>query len=143
MAFARAFANGVALPNGKVFITGGQARPVPFSDATAVLTPELFDPATGKFTSLNPMAIPRTYHSWALLMPDATVYNGGGGLCGSCTTNHFDAEVYSPSYLFNTDGSLATRPVITAISATSVTVGSQLTITTNSAVSSFALIRYA
>ena len=70
MQYARAFANGVVLPNGKVFITGGQARPVPFSDATAVFTPELFDPATGKFTTLNPMAIPRTYHSWALLMPD-------------------------------------------------------------------------
>ena len=97
MAFARAFANGVVLPNGKVFITGGQARPVPFSDATAVLTPELYDPATGRFTQLNPMAIPRVYHSWALLMPDATVYNGGGGLCGTCSTNHFDLEyVYRP-----------------------------------------------
>lgn len=75
MQYARAFANGVVLPNGKVFITGGQARPVPFSDATAVFAPELFDPATGKFTTLNPMAIPRTYHSWALLMPDGKSFH--------------------------------------------------------------------
>ena len=142
MQYARSFANGVVLPNGKVFITGGQARPVPFSDNTAVLAPELFDPATGKFTTLNPMAIPRTYHSWALLMPDATVYNGGGGLCGTCTTNHFDAEVYSPSYLFNSDGTFATRPKINTFSATTIAVGSKLTVTTDSAVTSFSLIRY-
>ncbi|KAL8794000.1 MAG: hypothetical protein Q9195_003406 [Heterodermia aff. obscurata] len=142
MQYARSFANGVVLPNGKVFISGGQARPVPFSDNTAVLAPELFDPATGKFTTLNPMAIPRTYHSWALLMPDATVYNGGGGLCGTCTTNHFDAEVYSPSYLFNSDGTLATRPKINTVSATAITLGSKLTVTTSSAVTSFSLIRY-
>ena len=143
MAFARAFGNGVVLPDGKVFIVGGQARPVPFSDATAVFAPELFDPATGRFTTLNSMAIPRTYHSWALLMPDATVYSGGGGLCGTCTTNHFDAEVYSPSYLFKADGTLAARPVINTLSATTVVVGSQITVTTNSAVTRFSLIRYA
>jgi galactose oxidase len=34
---ARSFATGIALPNGKVMAIGGQARPVPFSDATAAL----------------------------------------------------------------------------------------------------------
>ena len=92
--------------------------------------------------TLNAMAIPRNYHSWALLMPDATVYNGGGGLCGTCTTNHFDAEVYSPPYLFNPDGTLATRPQISSVSATTVTIGAKITVETKSAVTSFSLIRY-
>ena len=76
-------------------------------------------------------------------MPDATISSGGGGLCGTCTTNHFDAEVYSPSYLFKADGTLAARPVINTLSATTVVVGSQITVTTNSAVTRFSLIRYA
>ena len=142
MTYARSFANAVVLPDGKVFITGGQAYAVPFTDTTSVQYPELWDPATSKFTVMNPMAIPRTYHSIALLMPDATVINGGGGLCGTCTTNHFDAEVFSPPYLFNADGSRATRPVITSVSAKTVVVGGSITATTNSAVTSFSLIRY-
>ena len=77
-----------------------------------------------------------------LTLRTATVYNGGGGLCGSCATNHFDAEVYSPSYLFKADGTPATRPKINTVSATSITVGSKITVTTDSAVTSFSLIRY-
>lgn len=39
---------------------------------------------------------------------------GGGGLCGGgCAVNHLDAEMYSPGYLFNADGSPAPRPTIT------------------------------
>jgi galactose oxidase len=40
MSFKRSFAFGVALPNGKVMVTGGQPVPVPFTDTDAVLTPE-------------------------------------------------------------------------------------------------------
>ncbi|KAL8757549.1 MAG: hypothetical protein Q9184_004178, partial [Pyrenodesmia sp. 2 TL-2023] len=112
MANRRAFHNSVVLPDGKVLVLGGQAYPIPFSDNTAILTPELFNPVTSSFTSGNPMTVPRTYHSWALLLPDATVISGGGGLCGACATNHPNAQIYTPAYLFNADGSKATRPVI-------------------------------
>ena len=142
MKYARAFANSVVLPDGKVFITGGQSYAVPFSDDTATLYPELWDPATSSFTTLNPMAIPRVYHSWALLMPDATVINGGGGLCGTCTTNHPDAEVYSPAYLFTNSGARAARPTISSVTPTSVVVGGTITIIMNSLVSSFSLVRF-
>jgi len=40
MSFARSFAFGVVLPNGKVMVTGGQPFPVPFTDTNATLTPE-------------------------------------------------------------------------------------------------------
>ena len=108
MSFARSFANAIVLPDGKVFVTGGQSYAVPFTDDTAVYHAELWDPATNEFTVLPPMAIPRTYHSVALLLSDATVFNGGGGLCGDCATNHFDGQIYSPAYLFNQD--VARRP---------------------------------
>jgi len=92
MANARAFHNSVVLPDGKVVVLGGQNFPVPFSDNTAVLSAEMWDPASEQFSPLAPAAIPRTYHSVALLMPDARVFTGGGGLCGSCGTNHFAAR---------------------------------------------------
>ena len=140
MAFARGFANGVALPDGTVFVTGGQSTVEPFTDTTAQFVPELFNPATNTWTQMNPMTVPRTYHSVALLLPDATVYQGGGGLCGDCGVNHFDAEIFVPPYLLNSDGSRRTRPEINTVSST-VKLGATLSITTNSAITRFSLIR--
>ncbi|RAR01957.1 galactose oxidase [Stemphylium lycopersici] len=148
MSFARGFANGVALPDGTVFVTGGQSRLLPFRDDAAHLTPELWDPATGRWTQLNPMQIPRNYHSVAILLPDATVFNGGGGLCGPCKSysgtpdsNHFDAEIFVPPYLLNADGTRRVRPVINSV-ASSVKVGASLSVTTNAAVAKFSLVRF-
>ncbi|KAL9098646.1 MAG: hypothetical protein Q9163_005735 [Psora crenata] len=142
MAFARAFANSVVLPDGTVMITGGQARAVPFSDDTSQLTPELFDPATNTFTQLAPMAIPRNYHSTAVLLPDATVINAGGGLCGDCATNHLDGQIFRPPYLYTGSGADATRPVITAVSVGSIDVGGTFTATTDvGADGGFSLVR--
>ncbi|KAF2824088.1 galactose oxidase [Ophiobolus disseminans] len=142
MTYARGFANGVVLPDGTVFVTGGQSRVKPFQDATAALIPELWNPGTGTWTQLNPMAIPRTYHSVAILLPDATVFQGGGGLCGaSCAFNHFDAEIFVPPYLLNADGTRRTRPTINTVAST-VNIGATLSITTNAAVSSFSLVRF-
>lgn len=141
MAYQRSFANSVILPDGTVLITGGQVRASPFSDDTAQFTPELFNPATNTFTQLAPMAIPRTYHSTALLMPDATVMNGGGGLCGACATNHYDAQMFNPPYLYDGNGGLATRPVITGVSAGTIHVGGTFDAVIDSAVTAFSFIR--
>lgn len=141
MSYARAFANSVILPDGTVFITGGQLYAVPFSDNTSQLTPELFDPATSTFTKMAPMAIPRNYHSVALLLFDGTVGNGGGGLCGDCATNHFDMQIWYPPYLYTSTGALATRPVIDSISTASVATGGTFSITTNVACTAFSMIR--
>jgi galactose oxidase len=140
MWYQRTFANAVVLPNGRVFITGGQIYGQPFSDATSQLQPEMWDPVSTTFTKLAPQAIPRNYHSTAILMPDATILSAGGGLCGACATNHYDGQVYSPAYLFNTDGSRATRPVITNAPA-QVAISGTLTATTNGPVTAWALVR--
>jgi len=141
MSFARSFANAVVLPDGKVFVTGGQSYAVPFSDDASVYHAELWDPATNKFTTLPAMNIPRNYHSVALLLPDATIFSGGGGLCGDCATNHFDGQIYSPAYLFNGNGTAATRPVITSAAPTNITAGANIRVTTNVGISIFSLIR--
>jgi hypothetical protein len=87
------------------------------------------------------MQVPRTYHSTAILLPDGRVFAGGGGQCGTgCAQNHLNAEILTPPYLLNTDGSAATRPVIDS-APTSVTLGSTLSVTTAGPVTSFALMR--
>jgi large repetitive protein len=141
MAYRRIFGNGVALPNGQVLIIGGQTIGVPFSDDNSALVPELWDPATEKFTPLPPIAVGRNYHSVALLLPDARVLSAGGGLCGSgCAGNHPDAQILTPHYLLNADGSAATRPVIQTAPDEAVH-GTTIVTTTDSPIASFALVR--
>ena len=140
MAVSRSFANGVALPDGQVLVVGGQATPVPFTDTGARMAPEIWNPATGQWTTLAPMAIPRTYHSVAVLLPDGRVFVGGGGLCGNCTTNHLDGEIFTPPYLLNADGSARTRPTIVTAPATAA-AGSTIAVTTGAPVTKFSLMR--
>lgn len=141
MAFRRAFHNSVVLPTGHVLVVGGQSFAMPFSDANSALYAELWNPATQGWTTLNPIAVPRNYHSIALMMPDATVLSGGGGLCGTCNTNHFDGQVFTPPYLFNAAGARTARPAITAISGGVFVVGNTFTITTSVACNTFSMLR--
>ncbi|KAF5006962.1 hypothetical protein FDECE_6678 [Fusarium decemcellulare] len=142
MYHARIFHSSVVLPDGTVFITGGQSYGIPFEDSTPQLTPELYDPAADRFFEQQPNSIIRVYHSLSLLLPDATVFNGGGGLCGTCTTNHFDAQIFTPSYLYDGHGNLAKRPSIQSVSASNVKVGDTITLQTDTGVSKAALVRY-
>jgi galactose oxidase len=137
----RTFANSVVLPDGEVVTIGGETYGVPFSDRDSVLNPELWNPGTGKFAIMAREAAPRNYHSVAILLPDGRVFSGGGGLCGSCATNHPDGQVFSPPYLFNANGTLRTRPVIKSAPATAAP-GQTISVTTGSPVSGFSIVRY-
>ncbi|KAF4469467.1 galactose oxidase [Fusarium albosuccineum] len=139
---ARAFHTSAVLPDGSVFITGGQSYPIPFADSTPQLTPELYVPSTDSFIKQQPNSIIRVYHSISILLPDGRVFNGGGGLCNQCTTNHFDAQIFTPNYLYDSKGNLAKRPKISKVSVTGIKVGGTVTVTTDSAVGSASLIRY-
>ncbi len=141
MHYPRAFANSVVLPNGEVVTIGGQTYALPFSDGDSVLNPELWNPATGQFSVMAPEAEPRNYHSAAILLPDGRVFSGGGGLCGSCDTNHPDGQIFSPPYLFNSNGTLRTRPTIKS-APTSAATGKTISVKTGGPVSSFSLVRY-
>ena len=146
MAFPRTLQNSVVLPNGQVVVVGGMNISRVFSDLRPVYMAELWDPQTETFTRLAPMQTPRTYHSVALLMLDGRVFVGGGGLCtdnytGVCP-NHPDAEILTPPYLLNADGTPAARPVITSAPA-SAAPGTTITVQTDTDVASFALVRMA
>jgi large repetitive protein len=139
--YPRAKHNSVVLPNGQVMIVGGMTLAKDFTDNTAVLRPELFDPALETFALLPPMAVARVYHSVALLLPDARVLSAGGGLCGvGCAANHPDLQIYTPHYLLNADGTDAARPVISTAPAQAVH-GTRIGVTTDSPIASFALVR--
>ncbi|KAL8709767.1 MAG: hypothetical protein Q9220_005553 [cf. Caloplaca sp. 1 TL-2023] len=144
--YARAFHNSVVLPNGQVLILGGLNYARVFSDDTSILYPELFSPSTNTFVVMSPMSIPRNYHSVALLLPDATVFSAGGGLCGvGCTANHYDAQIFRPPYLFNSDQSVATRPKIVNVAPNNgnpVPLGAVMSVTTDSAVTAFSMVRF-
>ncbi|KAK0711779.1 hypothetical protein B0H67DRAFT_647127 [Lasiosphaeris hirsuta] len=59
-------------------------------------------------------SIPRAYHSWALLLPDASVLVGGGVLNKDHEkTNHYDAQIYQSDYLAPDAETTAARPTIT------------------------------
>jgi galactose oxidase len=140
MSYQRAFNNSVVLPNGQVVVVGGQTFAAPFSDDNAILTPELWDPATNSFSPLAPQAVPRTYHSIALLLNDGRVLSGGGGLCGSCATNHPDVEILTPPYLLNADGSAASRPSLSSV-PTDAQLGTTIVVTGSKGMRAFALMR--
>jgi galactose oxidase len=145
MVFARAFSNSVVLPNGQVVIVGGMNVGRTFTDSWAVFMAELWDPQTEKFTRLSAMQTPRNYHSVAILLLDGRVFVGAGGFCGYGTPisecpNHPDAEILTPPYLLNANGTLATRPQITSAPAMA-TWGATITVTTDSVVARFALVR--
>lgn len=141
MAFPRSFGNGVALPTGQVLIVGGQAYAKAFSDERSIMIPEIWTPATGEFQRLAPMSTPRNYHSVATLMLDGRVWVGGGGLCGEgCWANHLDAEILTPPYLLNADGSEAVRPAIDKSPSTAA-LGAEIEVKTDQQVASFAIVR--
>jgi hypothetical protein len=128
--------NAVLLPTGKVLAVGGSANDE--QGSTASLTADLYDPKTNSFSSAAPNVYPHLYHSTALLLPDATVVLSGGNPQSGVFEPHI--EIYQPAYLFNADGSLATRPSLTA-APTTVGYGKTFTVNTNGTIASAVLIR--
>lgn len=128
--------NAVLLPTGKVLAVGGSANDE--QGSTASLTADLYDPKTNSFSSAAPNVYPHLYHSTALLLPDATVVLSGGNPQQGVFEPHI--EIYQPAYLFNTDGSLATRPSLTGV-PTTVGYGKTFTVTSNGTIASAVLIR--
>ncbi|MDP9150033.1 MAG: DUF1929 domain-containing protein [Myxococcota bacterium] len=132
----RAYATPVILPDQEVLLVGGLDNGKAFTDAGAVLTPEIFNPNSETWTDLAPMTVPRTYHGVALLLPDARVFVAGGGLCGhGCTANHSDVQIFSPPYLF-----LPGRPSLTGAPGTA-RYGATFSVTTTGTVTRFSWIR--
>jgi hypothetical protein len=99
MAYPRRHLNATVLPNGQVLVTGGLSG-TGFSDiATAVHPAEVWDPATGQWSTLASNTANRGYHSTAVLLPDARVLVAGSGDAAG-EPRELTAEIFSPPYLF-------------------------------------------
>jgi hypothetical protein len=123
MHFARRQHNGVLLPDGKILIVGGSSGSGFDNSSTPVLPTEMWDPATGQFTTMAAISTYRGYHSTALLLPDGRVLSAGGNVGGP------NAQLFSPPYLF-----AGTRPGITS-APTSVGYGQTVFVGTPDAAS--------
>lgn len=132
----RHWANATVLPDGTVLVTGGSSTNN--SDVDAVLAPELWDPETDTWTTLAPAAVPRLYHSVALLLPDATVLVGGGGAPGPQL--HPDVEIFTPPYLLDDQGSLRVRPTL-SVTAGDSEYGAALSVEVSADTTRFTLVR--
>jgi hypothetical protein len=115
MHFARRQMNATILADGQVLVTHGTSGPG-FNDVTRpVLDAELWNPATESWTLVARESVGRTYHSTAMLLPDARVLSSGSGEGQGITfeNSQRSAQIYSPPYLYQADGTLAPRPRIT------------------------------
>jgi galactose oxidase-like protein/Big-like domain-containing protein len=146
MAFGRRQHNLTVLADGSVLATGGNSSGATLVDLNAgVYAAEQWIPATGQWHTLASTQVTRQYHSTALLLPDGRVLSSGGGICGTCDKVQYlakNAEVFSPPYLFQADGTPAPRPVIGAAPAATA-YGAAMPVATAqaSAIRKVALIR--
>jgi len=134
MHFARRQMNATILADGQVLVTHGTSGPG-FNDVTRpVLEAELWNPATEAWTVVAREAVGRTYHSTALLLPDARVLSSGSGEGAgiSFENSKLSAQIYSPPYLYDPDGTLAPRPRISSAPA-SLGYGQTLSVETGDA----------
>lgn len=116
MRFARRHHNATITADGKVLVTGGTASRGFNDAANAVLAAESWNPKTEQWTTMASMKVARVYHSTALLLPDGRVLSTGGGRPAPVNgVENFNAEIYSPPYLFN-----GPRPTITSAPASIV-----------------------
>jgi galactose oxidase len=107
MAYPRRQNNLTLLPDGTVLVTGGSdGNNTLFDDDTnPVYAAELWNPATGQWTTMASNTVYRGYHSTALLLPDGSVLTAGGDKANPGKS----AEIFSPPYLFK-----GARPTITS-----------------------------
>jgi hypothetical protein len=123
MSVPRRHLNSTILPDGQVLVTGGTrgAGFVNIDEGLATRETEVWNPATGEWTTLAANNVMRVYHSVSLLLPDGTVLHGasgdamaiqpGGGIVP--VPDEENHEIFSPPYLFK-----GARPSITSVPPT-------------------------
>jgi hypothetical protein len=119
MSQARVEMDAVLLPNGMLLALNGSATNE--DSTTASLNADLIDPDALTVSSAGQETYPRLYHSGAFLLPNATVAVLGGNPRQGSYEQHI--EIYSPPYLFNSDGSPAHRPQVIGVIPNSIGYG--------------------
>ncbi|HEV8387641.1 MAG TPA: galactose oxidase-like domain-containing protein [Nitrososphaera sp.] len=98
--YGRKYLAPVMLPDGKVLVVGGAGQ----GNSNPRRVPELFDPESETWTSLNAATVSRVYHQVALLLSDGRIWNAGS--TPNRSTWELRTEIFSPAYYS------ATRPTI-------------------------------
>ncbi|CCC14578.1 hypothetical protein SMACR_09672 [Sordaria macrospora] len=111
MHYERVFHTSVVLPDGKVFIAGGQTFGIAFNEENVQFVPELYDPEKNTFTELSQNNVVRVYHTLSILLPDGR------------------------------KGELRSRPEITTKLPDSIQIGRTLKFHTNRRIASASLVR--
>ncbi|WP_297854393.1 PA14 domain-containing protein [Meiothermus sp.] len=112
MKHKRTHVNATLMPDGRIFVNGGNTDGVQFNNQNAVYESEIWSPKTETFKPAAEAQCPRTYHSTALLLKDGTILTMGGGATGGdddprapeCDktkgnaqkVNQLNAEIYYP-----------------------------------------------
>ena len=108
----------ISLPDGRVLIVGGST---PYGDNTdqgngltnAVYTPTIWNPSDNSLEQAEAQELARLYHSSGLLLPDGSVWSGGGGAPGPLINTNV-GNFSSLTISYDANGNLAERPEITA-----------------------------
>ncbi|MEM6640173.1 MAG: LamG-like jellyroll fold domain-containing protein [Pseudomonadota bacterium] len=144
MQAGRAFHNLVPLPNGEVIALGGATYSGAFNNLGAVYQAEIWNPQSGQWRLTARAAVPRNYHSTGALLADGRVLSAGGGY-GSGNewldgASHQNAQVFSPPYLYNADGTPAQRPSIESAPGV-VRAGQSFVVQTTADAVQFSMVR--
>ena len=124
MQFARRHLNATVLPTGQVLATGGTSGSGFNNPNGAAHAAEVWDPATGAWSTLASNAVTRIYHSTTVLLPDGRIFHSGSGDAGG-VPDELSYEIFSPPYLFK-----GARPTITGATPASVNYGGALFVET-------------
>ncbi len=103
----------VTLADGRIMAATGR-----LTQQNHILKPEVFDPATSTWCEMAAMTQVndvRGDHSEALLLPDGRVLVSGGEYTAASSNPNNDAQIFSPPYLFDSEGDPAERPAITSV----------------------------
>ncbi len=137
MQHARNWATAVALPTGEVAVLGGTRKWNSYAPTEWVAPIEIWSPPAdntggGTWRTVGSIHKARLYHSAALLLPDARILIGGGGLPPAASWNpnaadgdqdradkpYRDVSIYTPPYLYESKTQLAARPTLQHASGT-------------------------
>ncbi|MFO0688587.1 MAG: NPCBM/NEW2 domain-containing protein [Myxococcota bacterium] len=142
MRYPRTLLNTVTLANGELLVIGGNTVARYFDDEGSILHTEIYSPSTNSWRTTDNIDVPRNYHSTALLMKDARVISmGGGGRWSGHPANHLDGQIYSPPYLFESDGSPAVRPTLSVPEPAQVSAGETMVVTASPSTTAFSVVR--
>lgn len=98
----------IMLADGRVAVAGGSEGFVSLVNANTSI--EVWDPSDNSVTVLAEGELARLYHASQVLLPDGTIFVGGGGAPGPLTNTNF--EIFAPDYLYDETGARANRPDI-------------------------------